>query len=458
MALLSFADDAPDLTADQEDTSIKKKIVSSHDVLEDDPTLSRDVDASLAVSDDTKYKDSKKDKKAKAKDDSERVDSTGNGEEETNEDESERAETFDQRMRDQIREQHRKAKLAQEVSATTSSPSGKLTSTSNAAATDDVTPPKLTESERRRQEIQQLENDIRKMHNRDGGDNEGDSKTGKTPKVSLLQQERDKYKTRGEKGKGAKRSSKSTIDTEKERETLKKLSAFEAKVFSSAREPELNPTPKRNDGPPCEIHGIPSCESCYDTTQKKKRKPDAVEEDAAKEVGMEVDGEEGQVDDSDDDLGWMQHKLVFEKDLKGKEVSLSAKRDDINDYIVIDPLNKAPATAAALAAEQRMNLDKKNKRDNQYSQDRSSGGASRVYSSSSRGSSSRQDRHHDRSYRDSSSSSTFQKDDSRRSGYDRNDRHGRDSRDNRGGRGGRDGRDGRDNRDSRDSRDRDRRR
>ncbi|KAK3814414.1 MAG: peptidyl-prolyl isomerase cwc27 [Benniella sp.] len=418
VALLSFADDAPDMTADQGDTTIKRKIVSSHDVLEDDPTLSRDVDTSLVVSDDRKTKESK----------------------------DKNAETFDQRMRDQIRENLRKSKLAKEGSLEEQVSS---TSTSSADKTASAT---LTESEKRRQEIQKLESDIRKMHNRTSG-GDGDPETSKkSPKVSLLQQEREKYQTRGEKNKGPKRSSKSSKSsnlTDKDVETLQKLSAFEAKVFSSAREPEPNPAPKRNDGPPCEIHGIPSCESCHDTTLTKKRKVEADEGGAGDEEGMIVDGEG---DDSDNDIGWMQHKLVFEKDLKGKEVSLSAKRDDVNDYIVIDPRNKAPATAAALAAEQRLNMDKKHKRDSQYSQERSSGSGSgsgsgagrRVYSSTSGESSSRQDRRYDRSYRDSSSSSSsYRKDDSRKSGFDRNDRYSRDSRDSH---------------DSRDTRDRDRRR
>ncbi|KAF9364150.1 Peptidyl-prolyl isomerase cwc27 [Mortierella sp. NVP85] len=446
VALLSFADDAPDMTADQGDTTIKKKIVSSHDVLEDDPTLSRDVDTSLVVSEDRKSKESK-DRKSKVKDNKEKAHSPEDGEG-ADDDPTESAETFDQRMRDQIRENLRKSKLAKEGSS-----EEQVSSTNSASSADNTASTTLTESEKRRQEIQKLENDIRKMHNRTSG-GDGDHETSKkSSKVSLLQQEREKYQTRGEKNKGTKRpskSSKSSNLTDKDVEMLQKLSAFEAKVFSSAREPEPNPAPKRNDGPPCEIHGIPSCESCHDTTLTKKRKVEADEGGAGDEEGMIVDGEG---DDSDNDIGWMQHKLVFEKDLKGKEVSLSAKRDDVNDYIVIDPRSKAPATTAALAAEQRMNLDKKHKRDSQYSQERSSGSGSgsgagrRVYSSTSGESSSRQDRRNDRSYRDSSSSSSsYRKDDSRKSGYDRNDRYSRDSRD------------GRDSRDSRDTRDRDRRR
>ncbi|KAI7819268.1 cyclophilin-like domain-containing protein [Gamsiella multidivaricata] len=323
VALLSFADEASDLIADEQGT--KKKILSSHDLLEDDPTLSREVGTSLVSEDraSSESKDRKKRESNSDKDESERNDSDRKRREQEGEDDQESANAFDQ-----------------------------------------LAP--LSEAERRRQEIQKLESDIRKMHNRDGDIEADAKKKDKLSKVSLLQLERNQYKTRGE-AKGGKRlkSSKSGSNSDKQRELLEKLSAFEAKVFSGAREPEPNPAPKRNDAPPCKIHGIPSCESCYDATPKKKTK---ITEDAD-------DNEEGAAseDDSDNDFGWMQHKLVFEKDLKGKEVSLSAKRDDVNDYIVIDPLNKASATTAARRSgydrDERTGRDSRGGRDNHDSRD-----------------------------------------------------------------------------------------
>ncbi|KAG0369574.1 Peptidyl-prolyl isomerase cwc27 [Gamsiella multidivaricata] len=451
VALLSFADEASDLIADEQGT--KKKILSSHDLLEDDPTLSREVGTSLVSEDraSSESKDRKKRESNSDKDESERNDSDRKRREQEGEDDQESANAFDQRMYDQVREKHKKSKLAQESLSQLSSPASSATITSSTTmtiagtttnATETTTALKvapLSEAERRRQEIQKLESDIRKMHNRDGDIEADAKKKDKLSKVSLLQLERNQYKTRGE-AKGGKRlkSSKSGSNSDKQRELLEKLSAFEAKVFSGAREPEPNPAPKRNDAPPCKIHGIPSCESCYDATPKKKTK---ITEDAD-------DNEEGAAseDDSDNDFGWMQHKLVFEKDLKGKEVSLSAKRDDVNDYIVIDPLNKASATTAALGLEKQMSDNRKAKKDSQYSQDKPSSSSRRVYPSASGGSSSKQDRPYDRS---SSSSSSYRRDDSRRSGYDRDERTGRDSRGGRDNHDSRDSRDGRDNRDSR---------
>ncbi|KAG0316167.1 Peptidyl-prolyl isomerase cwc27 [Dissophora globulifera] len=471
VALLSFADDAPDLTMDQDEGIKKKKMLSSHDLLEDDPTLLRDSDPSLLVGtadhnvDSERRSGKDKDKGKKRRNDGDDgVDAAAS--ERQDEEDHESANSFDQRMRDQIRERHRKSTLAKEsLSSATSSRSVATTSTPSATAASITTKDSpaaatttaaaaapITEAERRREEIRKLEGDIRKMHNREG-DGQGNSESGKKKtKVSLLQLEREQYKTRGESKKAAassssssKRMSKAALEAAREQELMKKLSAFEAKVFSSAREPEPNPTAKRNDAPPCEIHGIPSCESCQDTISKKQKKKtsaksqDGGEDGALKEgeeEGQDADGNEDS--DSDNDIGWMQHKLVFEKDLRGKEVSLSAKRDDVNDYIVIDPLNKAPAMNAAIADQQKR--DDKRRREQRgghssSSQDRRGQSERGGYSTSS----SRHDRPYDRPSTSSSSSSYRQGDNSRRSGYDRDNRGG--DRDSHGGRDSRDSRD-----------------
>ncbi|KAI1307676.1 Peptidyl-prolyl isomerase cwc27 [Mortierella claussenii] len=454
VALLSFADDAPDLTMDenqdqeQEDNrKRKKKMLSSHDLLEDDPTLSREVDTSLAAAASEEPQQQQQEGSSSKK------------RRENADDDGESVNAFDQRMRDQIRERFRKSKLTKESAYNnnnTNTPASVLSATDMAAdsATSSAEPttPQPTEAERRKQEIQKLENDIRKMHGR-GDDDEVSTKTkSKAGKVSLLQLEREQYKTRGElKGKTRSKSSKG-MDIDMEQDLLKQLSSFESKVFASAQEPELNPAPKKNDAPPCEIHGIPSCESCQDTIAKKqKRIRDHGSDDGQALNRSTGDAEEGERVDSDDDdtVGWMQHKLVFEKDLKGKEVSLSAKRDDINEYIVIDPLNKAASTTAALAMEQQKKTDKIKREKHFSSRDRSNSSRdNKPHTSSSSGSGGVNSRHDSRPYdkdRDRPSSSSYSRDNSRRSepGYDRDGRNG--------------GRDSRSSRDSRDNRDRDRR-
>ncbi|KAG0043024.1 Peptidyl-prolyl isomerase cwc27 [Gryganskiella cystojenkinii] len=447
VALLSFGDDGPDMGEEgsENSTPFKKKMLSSHDLLEDDPTLSREVDSSLKLEkeDSNSTRKRKSEGNSSSTTDNEKEKSLSKDQAEDNES----VNAFDQRMRDQVRERLKKAKMTKD-GETTKSEVPKTEVVDVPVPTAPVATP-LTEGERVRQEIQKLESDIRKMHNR-GAENDAEDKKKKAPKVSLLQLEREQYKTRAE-SKGSKKLKSKSVNADKERELLDKLSSFEAKLFSAAKEPEPNPAPKKNDAPPCKIHGVPSCESCMDTTEKKKRK--ATTEDDDEEGERDFSGD----DNSDDDVGWMQHKLVFEKDLKGKEVSLAAKRDDADEYIVIDPLNKAAATTAALELEEQKKLDKM-KRQSQFAQmdkDRRS-----AHSSSS--SSSRRDgnKPYDRTSKDSASSS-YRYGEDRRSDFGRDSRGSRDSRDSRdsrgAGRGGYDSRDSRDRRDgheSRESRDR----
>ncbi|KAG0377095.1 Peptidyl-prolyl isomerase cwc27 [Mortierella sp. AD032] len=244
VALLSFADDAPDMTMDEddkEDSKRKKKMLSSHDLLEDDPTLSRDIDHKLVSeirdggtgqeksSSSSKRKASSRDKgEAEESQDGVDVDDT-----------NESLNAFDQRMRDQVREKLKKARLAGSKAESSSASSSSTPNTPLAAVA--TAEPVLSAGERVRQEIQKLEGDIRKMHNRDT-DREAAEEAArkKRPKVSLLQLEREQYKTRAE-SKGGDRKSKAAVNAEKERELLDKLSMFENKVFAMAREPEPNP-------------------------------------------------------------------------------------------------------------------------------------------------------------------------------------------------------------------------
>ncbi|KAF9937671.1 Peptidyl-prolyl isomerase cwc27 [Mortierella alpina] len=464
VALLSFADDAPDLTMDEENQDEagstkekKKKMLSSHDLLEDDRTLSRETDHSL-LSDERPSKrklveesDATADGAKEARSESAHKDRELR---QQDDDDQESVNAFNDRMRDQVRERQKKARLAKEgVSSTAATEATSATPPTITATTTTAAAP-LSESERVRQEIQKLEGDIRKMHNR--GEADADKKAAKMPKISLLQLEREQYKTRAESSstdKRSKKSSKSGVNPDKERELLEKLSAFEAKVFSSAKEPEPNPAPKKNDAPPCQIHGIPSCESCQDTTALKRKR--ATRTGDGEDNENDDNGDEAvEDDDSDNDIGWMQHKLVFEKDLKGKDVSLSSKRDDVNDYIVIDPLNKAASTIAALEIEKQQKMNKI-KRNRQFSQQDSNSNykdrRSNNTGSSTSGNSSRHDRPYERSSRESSSS-TYRRDDGGRSGYSHDSRRDRDDH-----RSSRDSKDKRDDRDHRDSRDRGRR-
>lgn len=84
--------------------------------------------------------------------------------------------------------------------------------------------------------------------------------------------------------------------------------AFTSKL--SKAKPESNSSEKK-ETKICKLHDIPNCESCFDIT------------------GMEID-------DTDD--GWISHKLVFDKDLKGKD--LMQRRETVDDYVVIDPRDR----------------------------------------------------------------------------------------------------------------------
>ncbi|KAG0089752.1 hypothetical protein BGZ92_004273 [Podila epicladia] len=414
VALLSFADDAPDEDGENSEAPQRKKMMSSHDLLDEDPTLSKEVDSSLLVDLERKSAKSSKSKKPR-----EEPKEESRKESRRDEDEQESFNDFDQRMRDQVRSRQdalqKKSKTSHE-SGTRSSDSLLATSKTDTSSSSSSAPSQpLTAREKTRQEIQKLENDIRKMHNRDSDDDHS-SKKNKPEKISYLQLEREQYKTRKELSgdRSTNKRAKAQASADKERDMLDKLSAFERKVSVMAREPEPNPVPKKNDAPPCKIHGVPSCESCQDTVtskskDKRKQSGSDDEEDKEKEQGEEAEG-----DDSDDnDIGWMQHKLVFEKDLKGKEVSLSAKRDD---YVVIDPLNKANATTKAIAMEKERNQDKRRKQ-NHYADKDSRGG--RNGGRDDRDRRNRDGRDDRRPYdRPSSSSSSSRRDD-----RDRSDRH-----------------------------------
>jgi peptidyl-prolyl cis-trans isomerase SDCCAG10 len=85
--------------------------------------------------------------------------------------------------------------------------------------------------------------------------------------------------------------------------------AFQSKI-SGAK--EAAPLAKKLSAP-CKLHDIPGCESCHDTVA---------------DTSLE----------NDDPDNWMAHKLVFDKDLKGKD--LLQRKETVDDYVVLDPRDK----------------------------------------------------------------------------------------------------------------------
>ncbi|GAA5803359.1 Peptidyl-prolyl isomerase cwc27 [Helicostylum pulchrum] len=125
----------------------------------------------------------------------------------------------------------------------------------------------------------------------------------KQKKKSLVELEREKYMFTN-KTKKKKKSNEKVDDSD----AFEKLMAFTSKL--SKAKPESNSSEKK-ETKICKLHDIPNCESCFDVT------------------GMEID-------DTDD--GWISHKLVFDKDLKGKD--LMQRRETVDDYVVIDPRDR----------------------------------------------------------------------------------------------------------------------
>jgi peptidyl-prolyl cis-trans isomerase SDCCAG10 len=82
--------------------------------------------------------------------------------------------------------------------------------------------------------------------------------------------------------------------------------SFQKKLSSAG--PEKADTNKQEKAT-CKLHDIPGCESCHDTTLNP--------------------------DDDVSDQDWISHKLVFDKDLKGKD--LMQRKETVDDYVVIDP-------------------------------------------------------------------------------------------------------------------------
>ncbi|CEP11656.1 hypothetical protein [Parasitella parasitica] len=123
----------------------------------------------------------------------------------------------------------------------------------------------------------------------------------KEKKKSLVALQREKYAANQKKNKKA--SKENDIDV------FNKLMAFKEKISSA--KPESTPTTKKEQKV-CQLHDIPNCESCFDASMLQ--------------------------DDEVTDDGWISHQLVFDKDLKGKD--LMQRKETVDDYVVIDPRDR----------------------------------------------------------------------------------------------------------------------
>ncbi|KAF0531184.1 cyclophilin-like protein [Gigaspora margarita] len=268
IALLSFGEEAQELDANNDPNL---KIKSSHDLLENDPRLSKEVavtDFKLNTTDTEKVK--VKETKDKLHKKTEMVD------------EEDSVETFNRKMKENVRQQHE--------------------STKSEADKEDNNEKQLSAKDAIRKEIEQVKQDIKKLdRSRDSDDDEPKKKKQKT---SFVEVERQKYLSSG-KAASAKRQKKS------EDETLKKLKDFQSKLFTADPEDD-KPVTINEDAELCILHSVPNCLSCRDTF--------------------------GQPQAEDTDEGWLSHRLVFEKDYRGKD--LMQRRDDPDDYVVIDPLER----------------------------------------------------------------------------------------------------------------------
>ncbi|CAG8591717.1 1209_t:CDS:10, partial [Diversispora eburnea] len=249
VALLSFGEEVQE---DENDNDSSLKIKSSHDLVENDPRLSKE----LAVKESEQkswFSPIVKDKVIEKT----KVENTEVGRWE------EDSVAFDRKMKENLRQ------LQEDIM---------------------------------KQEIEQLKQDIKRMDR--PKDHDDDVPKKKKAKISYVDTERLRFLSSG-KAAAAKRKKGNEADT------LAKLQSFKTKIMIT--EPNVEePTEGKDEGEPCVLHSVPNCLSCRDTF--------------------------GQPKEEDTDEGWLTHRLVFVKDYMGKD--LMQKRDDPDDYIVIDPLER----------------------------------------------------------------------------------------------------------------------
>nr|CAG8469685.1 5942_t:CDS:10 [Entrophospora candida] len=160
--------------------------------------------------------------------------------------------------------------------------------------------PQLSKKDAVRQEIEQVKDDIRKIDQQKKLENAKESKK-KDKKRSYIELQREQYLVSGKAHATKKKKENQDL-------TLEKLKAFQDKL-DSVLPSEENLKKKVEEVNLCLLHSVPDCLSCRDTFGEHK--------------------------EEETDEGWLSHLLVFEKDLKGKD--LMQRRDDPDDYVVIDP-------------------------------------------------------------------------------------------------------------------------
>lgn len=131
---------------------------------------------------------------------------------------------------------------------------------------------------------------------------------------------------------GRKRRGVGATDSRADQQTLELFNAFKSKLESapkedaSAAKPERSEIAREKEVPNeevedteailCDLHFIPNCQSCRDWEA-----PDS-----------------NAINNDDNDAGWMNHALSFEKDRLGKD--LEWKRKNEEELVVIDPREK----------------------------------------------------------------------------------------------------------------------
>ena len=170
--------------------------------------------------------------------------------------------------------------------------------------------PKLSVEE----QIASLKSELKSLKNKRAVEEEEELQNVKKGK-KYLETEIQKYMTSGRAILG-KRSRK----TRREDDTLSKLTQFQRKIFGAVEQerPSSKVVAEDEDAPVCELHNVPGCMSCFDRF--------------------------GEQPDEDDPKSLWGHKLVFAKDVFGKDDKYRVEREGA-DLEVIDPREREQAFA-----------------------------------------------------------------------------------------------------------------
>ncbi|RKP26271.1 hypothetical protein SYNPS1DRAFT_21934 [Syncephalis pseudoplumigaleata] len=269
------------------------KIRSSHDVLDNDPRLSRQVAVDVAR-EEVAAKQEETSKPASVPAD----------------DAAQPEEQFDREMREKIL-----AKKAEEAAK--------------------HAPKKLTVHD----EIARVKDSIRAMEAKRKRDSEAaaDEQASGAKKTSWLEESLAQYRDTGKSIFGGRKRRRAADEAQAsacctiygDPITLAKLNAFTSKLAALSPTSMAGAASSASDAgakEACELHQVVDCESCGRSMRSSDAKDD---DEAVAAPPSEFTGETW------NEQGWLSHHLVFEKDTKGKD--LMKKRDNIDDYVVIDP-------------------------------------------------------------------------------------------------------------------------